>query len=103
MAGANAGHCVLRPSFCFEDAMPLQPVARPLDPATIKAMLTDGREVALIDLREELIFSRSHLLWARSMPLSRLELRFAALVPRKTTRIGLCDGRDGAAESRAKS
>src|SRR5260221_3142860 len=102
MAGANAGHCVLRPSFCFEDAMPLQPAARPLDPATVKAMLTDGREVALIDLREELIFSRSHLLWARSVPLSRLELRFAGLVPRKTTRIVLCDDGDGAVERAAK-
>ena len=81
--------------------MPLQPVARPLDPATVKAMLTDGREVALIDLREELIFSQSHLLWARSVPLSRLELRFAALVPRKATRIVLCDGGDGAVDRAA--
>ena len=81
--------------------MPLQPAARPLDPATVKAMLTDGREVALIDLREELIFSQSHLLWARSVPLSRLELRFAALVPRKATRIVLCDGGDGAVDRAA--
>jgi rhodanese-related sulfurtransferase len=51
--------------------------------------------LALIDLREELIFSRSHLLWARNVPLSRLELRFAALVPRKATRIVLIDDNDG--------
>ncbi len=57
-------------------------------------MLGDGREVALVDLREELIFSRNHLLWARSVPLSRLELRFARLVPRKSTRIVLCDDDD---------
>ena len=75
--------------------------ARPLDPATVKAMLHDGRELALIDLREELIFSQSHLLWARSVPLSRLELRFAQLVPRKATRIVLCDGGDGAIERAA--
>jgi len=68
--------------------------AKPLDPAAVKAMLADGRELALIDLREELIFSRSHLLWARSVPLSRLELRFARLVPRKSTRIVLCDDDD---------
>ena len=60
-------------------------------------MLTDGGELALIDLREELIFSRSHLLWARNVPLSRLELRFARLVPRKTTRIVLVDDNDGLA------
>src|SRR5450631_3603898 len=68
---------------------------RPLTPAAIKAMLGDGGELALIDLREELIFSRSHLLWARSLPLSRLELHFARLVPRKTTRTVLVDDNDG--------
>ena len=45
--------------------MPTQPTIRPVDAQTVKAMLFDGRELALIDLREELIFSRSHLLWAR--------------------------------------
>ena len=44
----------------------------------VKAMLADGEELALIDVREELIFSQNHLLWARSVPLSRLELRFRA-------------------------
>ena len=61
-------------------------------------MLTDGEELALIDLREELIFSQNHLLWARSVPLSRLELRFARLVPRKGTRIVLCDDGEGLTE-----
>src|SRR6185436_14746675 len=75
--------------------------AKPLDPQTVKAMLSDGRELALIDLREELIFSRNHLLWARSIPLSRLELRFARLVPRKDTRIVLCDDGDGLADRAA--
>jgi rhodanese-related sulfurtransferase len=72
-----------------------QTAIRPLDPHAVKAMLTDGGELALVDLREELVFSRSHLLWARSIPLSRLELRFARLVPRRGTRIVLCDGNDG--------
>ncbi len=58
-------------------------------------MLSDGEELALIDLREELTFSQNHLLWARNVPLSRLELRFARLVPRLTTRIVLCDDNDG--------
>ena len=68
---------------------------RPLTAAAVKAMLGDGGELAPIDLREELIFSRSHLLWARNVPLSRLELRFARLVPRRTTRIVLIDDNDG--------
>jgi rhodanese-related sulfurtransferase len=61
-------------------------------------MLLDGQELALLDLREELIFSESHLLFARSAPLSRLELRMPQLVPRRTTRIVLCDAADGLAE-----
>ncbi len=73
---------------------------RPLTPAAVKAMLADGGELAPVDVREELIFSRSHLLWARNVPLSRLELRFAALVPRKTTRIVLIDDNDGLAATR---
>ncbi|HEY1475273.1 MAG TPA: rhodanese-like domain-containing protein [Pseudolabrys sp.] len=73
----------------------IQIVLRAVSPVAVKAMLGDGGELALIDLREELIFSRGHLLWARNVPLSRLELRFATLVPRKTTRIVLIDDNDG--------
>src|SRR6516164_8242213 len=50
-----------------------------------------GGELALVDVREELIYSQGHLLLARSAPLSRLELKFAGLVPRHETRIVLCD------------
>src|SRR5438477_10453424 len=75
---------------------------RALSPHTVKAMLADGQELALIDLREELIFSQRHLLWARSVPLSRLELRFKRLVPRRATRIVLCDDADGLAARGAK-
>jgi rhodanese-related sulfurtransferase len=64
-------------------------------------MLADGRELALVDVREELIFSQNHLLLARSVPLSRFELKFAALVPRRTTRIVLCDDGEGLAERAA--
>jgi rhodanese-related sulfurtransferase len=64
-------------------------------------MLGDGEELALVDVREELTFSQNHLLWARNVPLSRLELRFARLVPRKSARIVLCDDNDGLAERAA--
>ena len=74
---------------------------QPATPATVKAMLGDGGELALIDVREELIFSQNHLLWARNVPLSRLELRFAQLVPRKATRIVLVDGGDSLAQRAA--
>jgi rhodanese-related sulfurtransferase len=68
---------------------------RAVSAAAVKAMLADGGELALIDVREELIYSQSHLLWPRNVPFSRLELRFSRLVPRKTTRIVLCDDNDG--------
>ena len=65
-------------------------------------MLADGQELALIDVREELIYSQSHLLLARCIPLSRLELRFArAGAAAHGTRIVLCDDDDGLAERAA--
>ena len=60
-------------------------------------MIGDGGELAIVDVREELIFSQRHLLLARSVPLSRFELKFAPLVPRRSTRIVLCDDGDGLA------
>ena len=65
-------------------------------------MLADAEELALLDVREELIFSRRHLLHARSLPLSRLELKIAPLVPRRATRVVLCDDGDGLAERAAQ-
>ncbi len=75
---------------------------RPVSAAAVKAMLNDGGELALVDVREELTFSQNHLLWARNVPLSRLELRFTRLVPRKTTRIVLVDDNDGLAARAAE-
>ncbi len=73
-----------------------------ISPAALRGLLAAGGELALIDVREELIYSQGHLLLARSAPLSRLELKFARLVPRRTTPIVLCDDDDGLA-SRAAS
>src|SRR5260221_14193609 len=74
---------------------------RRIGAAALRAVLVDGAELALLDLREERIFSESHLLFARSVPLSRLELRMARLVPGRTTRIVLVDAADGLAERAA--
>ena len=71
-------------------------------PQELKAMLNDGSELALLDVREEGVFSKSHLLFAVPCPLSRLEQRIATLVPRKTTRIVLCDAGGGLALRAAK-
>lgn len=72
-------------------------MTRSISPSDLRAMLWEGGELALVDVREELIFSQRHLLLARSIPLSRFELRFAQLVPRRSTRVVLCDDNDGLA------
>jgi len=63
----------------------------------LKAQLHDGREIALLDAREEGIFHARHLLLASCVPLSRLELLIDDLVPRSGTRIVWCDDSDGSA------
>ena len=72
-----------------------------VNPATLRGMHGGDGELALVDMREELIFSQRHLLLARSVPFSRFELKFAQLVPRRTTPVVLCDDRDGRAERAA--
>jgi rhodanese-related sulfurtransferase len=76
-------------------------MARQVGAAEVRAMLVDGHELALLDVREELPFSERHLLHARSVPLSRLELRLDALVPRRNVRVVACDGGEGLAERAA--
>src|SRR5450830_1461444 len=62
-----------------------------LNPAQLKAALQDGAEIALLDLRENGLYARTHLLFAVCAPLWRLELQLDRLVPRRTTRIVLVD------------
>jgi len=69
--------------------------------ADLAQILEDGGELALLDVREEGVFAKGHLFHAVSLPLSRLELRLARLVPRLTTRIVLCDADDGLAQRAA--
>jgi rhodanese-related sulfurtransferase len=72
-----------------------------VDAPRLRAMLDDGGELAIVDVRETVVFSQSHLLHARSVPLSRFELLLPALVPRRGTRIVLCDDDDGGARKGA--
>lgn len=60
--------------------------------AELKAALHDGREIALLDVRETGVHARGHLLFASSAPLWRLEVLIDRLVPRRDTRIVLTDG-----------
>lgn len=62
----------------------------------LRQMLDDGGELAVLDVREEGVYSHNgHLMLVSNVPLSVLELRLPALVPRKATRIVLCDGGEG--------
>jgi rhodanese-related sulfurtransferase len=60
----------------------------------LRALLQDGGELALLDVREAGQFGESHLLFATPLPYSRLELDIGALVPRASARIVLCDDGD---------
>jgi rhodanese-related sulfurtransferase len=68
-----------------------------IDAPTLRAWFGDGRELAILDAREEGEFGASHLFWAVPCPLSRRESRVHALLPCLATR-GVCvdDGRGGA-------
>ncbi|HEX3097554.1 MAG TPA: rhodanese-like domain-containing protein [Usitatibacter sp.] len=62
-----------------------------MDPKTLKAWLHDGREIALLDIREHGRYGESHLFFGVPLPFSRLEADLARLVPRRGTRIVVYD------------
>jgi rhodanese-related sulfurtransferase len=68
---------------------------RRIDAPTLKGWIGDGRELAILDAREEGEFGRSHLFWANPCPLSRAELRARALLPRRSVRVCCVDGGEG--------
>ena len=76
-------------------------MAQSIDPKALhdlilKALANDGTELAIVDVREEQAFADDHLLYAISVPLSRLELLMADLAPRKGAQVVVCDAGDGA-------
>ncbi|HEX5320284.1 MAG TPA: rhodanese-like domain-containing protein [Stellaceae bacterium] len=109
MYGLSLEHLPERITFARESGgpywamAPASGVAAPLvSPEAVRAMLGDGGEMALLDLREEGVFSEEgHPFFACSLPLSRLELLVRDLVPRLGTRIVLYDGDDGLADRAA--
>ncbi len=76
-------------------------MSRRIKAAALERMLGDGEELALLDVREEGAFARGHILFASSLPLSRLELGILDLVPRPSVRMVLCDAGEGLAERAA--
>src|SRR3954462_3095682 len=64
----------------------------------LKRMLHDGGEIAVLDVREEGLFAKRHMLLACTAPLSQLELRAPLLAPRRSARVVLVDDDDGLAQ-----
>ncbi len=81
---------------------PSKQAGRTITAQCLKTMLHDGGEIAVLDVREEGVFAKRHLLLAASLPLSRLELRMPLLVPRRACRVVLCDGAEGLAQIAAQ-
>ncbi len=71
---------------------------RKIDAATLRGWVTDGRELALLDAREEGEFGAAHLFWAVPCPLSRAPIRAPALLPNAATRVVCVDDNSGLAE-----
>lgn len=64
--------------------------SHPFDRTTaleVRAALIEGREIALLDIREEAIFAEGHPLFAANLAFSRLELEAHARLPRITVPI----------------
>lgn len=70
-------------------------MASSIHPEELVKILKDGREYALLDVRERGAYARGHLFLAINLPLSRLELCIRQFVPRQSTRTVLCDDDDG--------
>lgn len=76
-------------------------MATQVNASAVKTMITDGAELALLDVREDGQFGEGHMLFAVPMPYSFLEARLATQLPRRSTRTVLVDDGDGVAERAA--
>jgi len=76
-------------------------MARSITAAELRRRYQAGREIAIIDAREEAVFHERHLLMASCLPLSRLELIAPGLLPRRSAPIVVTDDGEGLAERAA--
>src|SRR5690349_9167227 len=67
-------------------------MAKPVDARTLKSWLSDGGEIAFLDVRELGPYSEGHPFFAVPIPYSRLEIDLVRLVPRKDARMVMFDG-----------
>ncbi|WMD19258.1 rhodanese-like domain-containing protein [Achromobacter seleniivolatilans] len=62
-----------------------------IDSHTLKQWLHDGREIALLDVREHGQYGESHLFYAAPVPYSRIEVDIVRLAPRRDVRVVVYD------------
>jgi rhodanese-related sulfurtransferase len=68
-----------------------------IDAPTLKAWLSDGREIALFDVREHGQYGTGHPFFSVPLPYSRFEIELPKLAPNAAVRVALCDDGDGVA------
>jgi rhodanese-related sulfurtransferase len=68
-----------------------------IDPKTLHGWISDHRELAVIDAREDGEFGAAHLFWAVPFGMAHRETRARALLPRKAVCICVTDDGDGLA------
>ncbi|WP_119166258.1 rhodanese-like domain-containing protein [Algihabitans albus] len=68
---------------------------------TVKSKLTDGDEIAFIDVREHGQYGEGHPFFSVNLPYSLFETRVEALLPSRSVRCVLFDDGDGIAEKAA--
>ncbi|MGP0091673.1 MAG: rhodanese-like domain-containing protein [Xanthobacteraceae bacterium] len=73
-----------------------------IDASTLKAWLSDGTEIALLDVREHGQYGAGHPFFAVPLPYSRFEVGLPALVPNPAARLVLYDDGDGVAARAAR-
>ena len=77
-------------------------MTREITPEKLKQRIVARGEFAIIDVREEGVYFDSHLLWATNIPLSRLELETARLLPRKDAPVVVYDSGPRGKEAAAR-
>lgn len=68
---------------------------RQIAATALRDALKGGGEIALMDAREEGAFSKEHIFLGSCIPLSHLEFRAAALIPRRSVPVVVTDGGPG--------
>ncbi len=75
--------------------------ARTINVSIFHAWLTDGAELAVLDLRPAEDFGHGEPLFATNLPASRVEAEIGRYIPRRAVRTVLADGGDGTATALA--